>query len=72
MDAYKERTIELMKKNGFDDYLKNMCNITIPTNNLIYLVLSKVHDFEQAANEEILKEASARRAEQERRRLADV
>lgn len=68
MDVYTERTIELMKENRFADYIKVMGRSDIPDNNLIKLVLMKVHEFEKEANQQIMKEAMDRKAEQERKR----
>lgn len=68
MDVYKERTIKLMNENSFANYIKTMGKITLPDNNLNTLVLLKVKEFEEAAKQEIMKEAMDRKADQERRR----
>ena len=68
MDIYTETTIKLMKEHKFDEYLKTMTAVHIPNKNLITLVYLKVQEFVDAANQEILKAASDRRAEQERKR----
>ena len=71
MDVYTERTIKLMEKNKFGNYLKAMTDLTMPEGSMITLIYLKVKEFEEAANKEILDEAMARKAEHERRRLAD-
>lgn len=71
-DVYTEKTLELMNQFNFDQYLKLMADSAIPKKNKITLVYLKIKDFEEEAKKIIMQEAMDRKADQERRRLADV
>ena len=67
MDVYAEKTIELMLKGRWEQYLDLMNGAEIPTKNMITLVYLSMKDYEEAANQEIIKASVERRADQERR-----
>ena len=61
-DVYTEKTIKLMVENKFDQYINVMGKVELPEYNKVVLIYSKIKEYEEAAKQEILKEAADRRA----------
>ena len=61
-DEYSEKTIELMVKYKLDQYLKLMGNADIPAKNKLSLLYYKIKEIEEKAKQDILSEATLRRA----------
>lgn len=63
-DVYTDKEVELMIKFRFLGYLKLMTDdMNIPEKNKLYLIQSKLKEFKEMANKEIMAEASKRRME---------
>ena len=62
MDAYSERTLEILQKHNILSYVKNLMNIKeMPDKNKLTLLMMKFQDAEKLATEEILHEAVKRK-----------
>ena len=62
MDAYEQRTFEILEKHNVLNYVKNLMNIKeMPDKNKLTLLMLKFKDAEKLATEEILHEAVKRK-----------